>query len=150
MLIVLNAQMDEDQWGMLTFQERESMEDAVSLAATMVAWCRKERVACGFASNGQLQGAEKEEIYLGPQSSPQHYNDCMELVARSIMQRRVSFHSYMERLAHLLPLDPVNVVVLSCYWSESLEAAAVTLRGLGHAVYHYPIVRKEAAHDRVL
>lgn len=150
MLIVLNAQMDEDQWGVLTFQERESLEDAVSLAATMVAWCRKERVACGFASNGQLQGAEKEEIYLGPQSAPQHYNDCMELVARIIMQRRISFHSYMERLARLLSLDPVDVVVLSCYWSEGLEAAAATLRGMGHAVYHYPIARKEAAHDRVV
>ena len=143
-MIVLNAQMTENQWGVLNARERESMEEAVSLAATMVAWCRRNRIACGFASNGMLQAADREvAIYLAPQASPQQYDNCMEALARMIMQRRTGIPNLMMQLGSQLPTEPTDIIVLSCYWSEEMENAAQHLRGMGHGVTYYPVVRKE-------
>ena len=116
------------------------------MAATMVAWCRKNRIACGFASNGMLQGADKETaISLNPLASPQHYDNCMELLARIIMQRRTSFPQLMRQMGSQLPSEPADIVVLSCYWNDEMEQAAQHLRGLGHGVTYYPVVLKEEA-----
>jgi uncharacterized protein (DUF58 family) len=92
-LVVLNVQLKQEQWGPLNEVERESMEDAISLAATMVAWCSKNRIACGFASNGTLLGVDDLPVYLSPSVAAQQYDDLMEILARLVIARKISFQT---------------------------------------------------------
>ena len=147
-VVVLNVQLSENQYGVPNPQEKESMEPAISLAATMIDRCAKENMEFGFVSNGTLEGDEKREILLFPGTGRKHYEDCMDALARILVVRRCSIGNCLEEMRKRLKDVETDIVILSCYQSEDITEAEEHLRADGHGVVHTPIVREEVrSHD---
>ncbi len=144
-MLLLNVQLREDQWGELNEEQRETIEYGLSMAATLAAWAIEHGVETGFSSNGQLVGDETgETIYIPPRNSQEHLSVLLDTMARMRIRRQSSMQAFMEELQGRALRD-MDIVVISPYWSDLLEDRAQRLRAMGNAVTYLPAERRYAA-----
>ncbi|MBO4298017.1 MAG: DUF58 domain-containing protein [Clostridia bacterium] len=144
MLVVLNVQASEEQWGDLMDYEQEGIEQGVRIAATLCKRALDAGVEAGFATNGCMTGEKGtgKTILIPARRS----NDQMELLltamARMEIHREITFPTLLETLCSLQGED---ILILSVYDSEQIQARVDMLRAAGNSV---TMMRLERGHRR--
>lgn len=140
LLVVINAQMSEEQWGDLMDYEQALIEYAISLAATVCVRVLCAGVAAGFAANMPLAGEETPALF-----PPERYNAREEELLRAFARLKIlrcrNFLSFLDDLSFLRGTD---ILLLSAYTSEGMEEKIRQLRYLGNTVTVH-LLKKEAA-----
>lgn len=141
LLVVINGQMSEDQWGDLMDYEQALIEHAISLAATVCCRVLRGGVAAGFAANMPLNEQEKTTI-LPPEKNPGREEELLAAFAKLKILRSRNFLSFLEDLSFLRGTD---VLLLSAYTSPNVEEKLRNLRMLGNTVTVHLLEKEEAA-----
>ena len=140
LLVVINAQMSENQWGDLMDYEQDLIERAISMAATLCVNVLRSGVAAGFAANMPLNHEETPTVY-----PPERYNareeELLSAFARLRILRCRNILSFLDDLSFLRGTD---ILFISAYTSEALEEKLDQLRFLGNTVTVH-LMEKEAA-----
>ena len=131
-MVVLNVQTSEEQWGDLMDYEQETVEQGVRIAATLCLRALNAGVEAGFASNACLTGEKNEgrTVLVPARRSQAQANILLGTMARLLIHREVRFPTFLDDL----PLDRgIDVVILSAYDSEEIRARMERLRRNGNS-----------------
>lgn len=130
LLVVINAQMSEDQWSDLMDYEQDIIERAISIAATVCIKVLSAGVAAGFAANMPL-GESESITLLPPERHSAREEELLSAFARLKILRCRNFLSFLDDLSFLRGTD---ILILSAYTSEAVEDKTALLRRLGNTV----------------
>ena len=139
LLVVINAQMSENQWGDLMDYEQDMIERAISIAATVCVKVLSAGVAAGFAANMPM-GESEIPALLPPERHSAREEELLSAFARLKILRCRNFLSFLDDLSFLRGTD---ILLLSAYVSEGMEEKISQLRFLGNTVTVYRL-EKEA------
>ena len=132
LLVVLNAQRHEKQWhDHLVEEDAELIEYGISMAATACVQALHEGLAVGFAANMVLDN-EKESVMLLPSDGNGWEEKLLTTFARLKILRTKHFPQFLQELTVHSGLD---ILVLSAYHSDGIEASIQELRHAGNQVY---------------
>lgn len=131
LLVVLNVQASEDQWGELMDYEQPPIEQGIRIAATTCLRALAGGVEAGFAANASLVGAEGRCVRLAPARASGQAEGLLTALARLRIHREVSFPTFLEELKGLTGAD---ILILSMYDSPLLEERREQLRRMGNNV----------------
>ena len=128
LVVLLNGQRREEQWGELSDLEQPIIEYGISLAATLCLQALQQGKEAGFGANLPLDEADYC-TFLPPQpGDPQAL--LRQLACLRIRCLR-SFPTYLEELPAITGQD---ILILSCYDCEALQLQAERLRRMGNTV----------------
>ena len=131
LLVVLNMQSEELQWrDQLSEKDTEVVEYAISLVATLCVQTLQSGLAVGFATNMPMAGSKESTIML-PADGTSREEDILSNLARLNIVRTQHFPTLLESLTAYSGLD---ILVLSRYDSDSIQAAITQLRRSGNEV----------------
>ena len=130
LLVVINAQMSENQWGELMDYEQDIIERAISIAATVCLRVLSAGVAAGFAANMPM-GESETPALLPPERHSAREEELLSAFARLRILRCRNFLSLLDDLSAFRGTD---MLILSAYTSESVEGKIALLRRLGNTV----------------
>lgn len=131
LLVVLNSQLQEKQWDNHVSQEgAEQIEYGISLAATACVKALREGMAVGFATNMPVD-SRKESILLPPADGNGWEETLLTTFARLTVLRTEHFLQFLECLNGYSGID---ILILSAYDSEGIQAAMRKLRHNGNQV----------------
>ena len=133
MLVVLNVQASEEQWGDLMDYEQEGIEQGIRIAATLCRRALDAGVEAGFASNACLTGEKGsgKTILIPARRSSDQLEILLTTMAQMEIHREVTFPTFLEALCDLQGAD---ILILSTYESESIQARVDMLRAAGNSV----------------
>jgi uncharacterized protein (DUF58 family) len=142
LLVLLNVQKQERQWGDLMDYEQAAVERGISLAAALCLRALRAGLDAGFAANAPM-GAD---LSLSTLLLPAHYagreEDLLEAIARLKIIRTKNFHTFLDDLGQLSGLD---IMILSAYDSPLLQERIALLRLRGNSVALLPLPGEVAA-----
>lgn len=142
LLVVLNMQSSADQWGdVLMDYEQGAVEYGISMAASLCMHALNAGAAAGFAANMPLIG-ETGCTALLPCSGENARERLLSAFARLKIVRALRFETF---LAQLDVPSGVDVLVLSRYTSEDVEAALAMIRRRGSQASLYLMKGGECA-----
>lgn len=131
LLVVLNMQNEELQWrDHLSDKDIEVVEYAISLVATVCVQSLQSGLAAGFATNMPMEGSKESTVML-PADGTSREEDILANLARLKVVRTQHFPTLLESLTAYSGLD---ILVLSRYDSDSIQAAITQLRRSGNEV----------------
>ncbi|MDD4796150.1 MAG: DUF58 domain-containing protein [Eubacteriales bacterium] len=132
--LLVNVQRHEDQWDDLTEDQHGPIEELLSLCATYAAWARGNGVETALRCNARQNILDDTRLEVDFGGGDGHFHQLMATLARIKILRRRSFSSFLDE--EILPsgVSGADIVILSCYWSPSLEERANRLRALGNSV----------------
>ena len=131
LLVVLNMQSEELQWrDQLSDKDTEVVEYAISLVATLCVQTLQSGLAVGFATNMPMAGSKESTVML-PADGTSREEDILSNLARLNIVRTQHFPTLLESLTAYSGLD---ILVLSRYDSDSIQAAITQLRRSGNEV----------------
>lgn len=133
MLVVLNVQTSEEQWGELMDYEQEGIEQGIRIAATLCLRALNTGVEAGFACNGCLQGdkGSGKTVFVPSRSSNSQAELLLATMARLEIHREKTFSTFLENLGDMVNTD---VLILSTYDSEAIRYQMNMLRRAGNSV----------------
>ncbi len=140
LMVILNAQRKDDQWGdtLMEYEEGE-IEYGISVAATLCVRALRSGLTAGFAANMPL-GEEKTSVVMLPDGGPAREETLLTALARLTILRTLSFPTFLDTLTAVTDMD---VVVLSCYDSEEVQQGLARLRRQGNRVMLHLLPRTE-------
>ena len=127
LMVLINGQKTENQWGDLMEYEQEAIERAISLAATMCLQALRQGVEAGFGANMPLDEGE-ESAWLPPLPGRGREKELLRAFACLRVKRVRRFPTFLEQLP---PLRGVDYIILSCYDSEEIRQRMAALRRMG-------------------
>lgn len=130
LMVLINVQKQEEQWGDLMDYEQERIEYAISLAATMCLDALARGMNAGFAANMPLDEDGVCACML-PQRGVGREEELLQAMACLRIKRVLSFPTFLEQLPRISGTD---LVILSCYDSEAIQWQMGQLRALGNSV----------------
>lgn len=130
LLVILNVQKDEHQWGDLMDYEQDAVEHGISLAATLCLKALRGGVEAGFAANAPMDAADGTTI-LPPARYAGRDRDLLEAMARLRIVRTRNFFTFLDDLGQLSGHD---IVILSAYDSALIQERVAMLRVRGNSV----------------
>jgi uncharacterized protein (DUF58 family) len=131
LMVVLNMQSEELQWrDQLNEKDTEVVEYAISLVATLCVQTLQSGLAVGFATNMPMEGSRESTIML-PADGTSREEDILANLARLNIVRTQHFPTLLESLTAYSGLD---ILVLSRYDSDSIQASIAQLRRSGNEV----------------
>lgn len=150
MLVVLNVQASEEQWGDLMDYEQEGIEQGIRIAATLCARALRAGVEAGFAANGCLYGEKGSgrTVHIPARSAAGQMETLLTAMARLEIHREMTFPTFLETLCELQNAD---ILILSTYDSEAIEARVDRLRQRGNSVTLMKLERgsrREKSHSK--
>lgn len=130
LMVILNCQNREDQWGELMDYEQEQIEHGISILATICIKALKMGTQAGFAANMPMEGST-DCAYVSPVGGAGAED--MLLSAMSLLQvkRARRFPIFLESLSQLTGMD---IIILSCYESAEIHEHMELLRRRGNHV----------------
>ena len=142
LLVILNAQRKDTQWGdhLMEYEEGE-IEYGISVAATLCVRALRSGLAAGFAANMPF-GESKESVVMLPDGGPAREEELLTAFARLSIVRTLAFPLFLDTLGDVHGMD---VLVLSCYDSESVQEGLEKLRRQGNQVTLHILERGDAA-----
>lgn len=141
LLIILNVQMDERQWGELMPYEQDVVEQGVSLAATLLVKALGAGVEAGFAANAPMDDGNLPMV-LPPARYAGREEDLLEALARLRIRRARSFQTFLEGMGHMTGMD---MLILSAYDSALIREQMAGLRLRGNSVALVTLCREVSA-----
>ena len=139
LLVIINAQMKEDQWGELMEYEQPVIERAISLAATVCLKALNMGVAAGFTANMPIGDSDTPAL-LKPERYQGRDEELLAAFARLRIHRCRNFLSFLDDLSAFRGTD---MLLLSPYMSEAVEEKIRNLRLLDNTVTVH-LLEKEA------
>jgi uncharacterized protein (DUF58 family) len=132
-LLCLNTQINDRVYVSMEPREIDFLENGVNIAAALAAWCCDNGIDAGLCCNGEDQSSPEDAIFVAPGGGEAKLNEILEALAVLKIKMRVGFHATLDSLL-AAGLTDTDVVVISAYWSESLESRAEALRKAGNSV----------------
>lgn len=130
LLVVINSQLSENQWGEIMDYEQDTIEYAISMTASLCVRVLQSGIACGFAAN-MPSGEDKQCTVLMPSAGQQREDEILSALSRLRIKRVRNFLPFLEDLSVLRGTD---ILILSAYTSEGMEEKMAQLRRLGNQV----------------
>ncbi len=133
-MLCFNCQINDQLYGAMEPQDIEFLENGVNISAALAAWCCDNGIDAGFCSNGEDRSAKPDsEIYVAPGTGEAKLNEILESLAVLGIKMRKGFHALMDDLINAGTTE-MDIVIISAYWSDSLESRAQTLRKMNNSV----------------
>ena len=148
MLVVLNVQASEEQWGDLMDYEQEGVEQGLRIAATLCRRALDAGVEAGFATNACLIGEKGtgKTILIPAERGAGQMEQILTVMARMEIHREMTFPTFLE---YLCSLQNADILILSLYDSESIRLRMDMLRSAGNSVTFMTLERgRKHAEDR--
>jgi len=130
MMVIVNAQMSEHQWGDLMEYEQDRVEYMLSLAASLCVRAVRGGVEAGFAANIPFDRGGEPAI-LPPSASSARETELLSAMAHLTIQHTRTILALLDSLCAYSGLD---MLILSTYDSELLERRMQNLRLCGNTV----------------
>ncbi len=129
LLIVLNGQLTEDQWGDVSDSDQAPLEHAISMAATLCVLALRAGMPAGFACNLQ-SGGDGSAVSM-PGLSPGREEELLTAMARIRLRRTLRFGTFAQALQ---TGGGLSVLVLSAYDGQDVQESLAALRRQGNDV----------------
>ncbi|HPF86451.1 MAG TPA: DUF58 domain-containing protein [Candidatus Limiplasma sp.] len=129
-LIIINAQMTENQWGDLMEYEQQVVEYMISATATLCITSLRQGVEAGFAINVPVDEEEGFTL-LAPSRSSTREGEILSTMAHLTLKRTQTILKVLDDLRTLTGMD---MLLLSVYDSELIEQRLDALRASGNTV----------------
>lgn len=136
LLVLLNIVPRENQWDTADEADRETVEQGIRLAASLMCYALEDGMEVGFGSNGYAKPEEERTVYLAPASGAQQSELLLEVCARLVIRRVRPFHVFLGEIP--MPQD-TDVVILTGYENDLLRQRVQELRARGNSVSILPI-----------
>ena len=136
LLVLLNVAPTERLWGKIGEDDCARMEQAVRLAASLLFYALQDGREAGFGSNGYAQPYEGQTVFLPCASGERQIELMLEVMARLVIERVLNMPAFLDSLP---ALENTDVLVLTAYQGENIEAACASLRARGNSVTCYPV-----------
>ena len=130
LMIILNSQLRENQWGDLMEYEQEIIEREISLAATLCVRALRQGCTVGFAANMPMDDS-REGAVLMPSGGLPREEALLTAFAKLKVLRTFRFPAFLDTLDQLTGL---NIIVLSPYDSDEIRLRLNRLRRQGNTV----------------
>lgn len=145
LMVILNAQRKDAQWGdhLMEYEEGE-IEYGISVAATMCVRALRNGLSAGFAANMPF-GEEKDSVVMLPDGGAAREEELLTALARLTVVRTLAFPLFLDTLTDVTDMD---VLVLSCYDSEAVQAGLEKLRRQGNQVTLHILERTPSDDER--
>ena len=140
MLVIINAQTSENQWGDLMEYEQQAVEYMISLAASLCVNALRFGVEAGFAINVPVDGEDGPTL-LPPSKSSAREEEILSAMAHLTLKRT---RTILMVLDDLRACTGMNMLLLSAYDSELLQLRMDALRQSGNTVTLQLIGKGEA------
>ena len=133
MVVVLNVQTSEEQWGDLMDYEQEGIEQGIRIAATLCMRALNAGVEAGFACNGCLQGdrGTGKTVFVQARNSSDQAEVLLATMARLEIHREMTFATFLDALGDAANTD---ILILSTYESDAIRYQMDMLRRAGNSV----------------
>lgn len=147
MLILLNVQNSEQQWGDLMDYEQDGIEQGIRIAATLCMRALHAGVEAGFGCNGCLYGERDtgKTVLVSARGGSEQEELLLTTMARVEIHREAAFDVYLESLPHMTGED---ILILSCYDSERIRYHMDLLRQEGNSVTFMKLERGRKGHEK--
>lgn len=136
LMLLVNLQLSDDQWGELSEEQCNPIEECLAMAATYAAWAQRNGVETAFLCNGRYSFVSTDnvavEVPLG--GGQGHLTQMLETMARVKIARRRSFATWLDDEVIPRGIGGCDIVVISPYWSPLLEERAGRLRRMENSV----------------
>lgn len=132
-LICLNCQIRDQLYGAMEPRDVEFLENGVNISAALAAWCCDQGMDAGFCANGENRTDSKLPVHVEPGSGEAKLNEILEALAVLHIKMSVGFHALLDNLINSGTTE-MDIVVVSAYWSDSLQTRAETLRKMNNSV----------------
>ena len=134
LLVLLNTEISEQQWGVVLESEAGPIEYGISLAATILVWAMKNGLKAGFGTNGYLiDDPDKNPVYVAQDGGAGGIKNVLEVMSRIVIARKLSFFTYIETLIENKTRD-MDILILSTYMNERLKSQTDRLKLFGNTV----------------
>ena len=130
LMVLINGQLTESQWGSLMDYEQPRIEYAISLAASMCVYALRRGMEAGFAASMPLDESEECACMLPNRGTGWEEALLCGFAAIRIRLLR-SFPTFLEQMPRLTGAD---IVILSCYDSPEIRERMQQLYRLGNSV----------------
>ncbi len=130
LMVLVNGQKTESQWGDLMDYEQAQIEYAISMAASMCVYALRQGMEAGFAANMPLDEGTDCACML-PSRGAAWEDALLRAYAALRIQLLRSFPTFMEQLPRMTGMD---IVILSCYDSDEIRRQMTQLEHLGNSV----------------
>jgi len=141
LMVLINGQKAEDQWGDLMDYEQGVIEYGISLAATLCVDALRRGLSAGFAASLPMDGADECAVVL-PGRGPGFEESLLRAYSCLELRQVRSFTTFLDTLPALSGMD---IVILSGYQSAEIEKRMDVLRLMGNSVSLRLI--REVAHE---
>ena len=137
-MLLLNCQISGNLMGGMEPDQLEVLENGVTLAASLAAWCVQNGVDVGFMANGENMMEPGVTVSVEPRCSQAH----LERILRELSLLRIKMVLDIDTLLDKQlqgGITDMDLLIISAYWDERLEQRAQRLRRQGCSVTWLPI-----------
>jgi uncharacterized protein (DUF58 family) len=89
-------------------------------------------------TNGDNRLDEGSDIWIEPRCSAAQLEKILETLALLLIKMRLAIHTLLDRQI-AAGLSDMDIVIVSAYWSDTLELRASQLRRMNNSVTYIPI-----------
>lgn len=140
LLVLLNGQKTESQWGNLMDYEQAEIEDAISLAASLCVLVLKQGCSAGFGTNLKLQGRDETPL-VHPQAGAAQIERLLDTFAMLRINFTLRFETYLKTLE----LRPgTDLLILTCYLTDDMNAVIAAMKRQGYRVQTFLLPARTA------
>lgn len=139
-LLIFNSQISDRLMGVMQPEEIEFLENGVSLCASLAGWCVESGIEVGLCTNGENALSPADEICLEPKGGQGQLESILEALATLNIKMKFGIHTVLDRRV-ASGLNGADILLISAYWSETLEGRAQKLRRAGNSVTWLPLRR---------
>lgn len=136
-LVLLNVQAKENQWGELMDYEHETIEQGIRIAATLCERAIRFGSEAGFASNACFAGEKGQgnTIFVPARRSADQLEQLLSAMARMIVHHELTFQTFLDNFE----VSGADILILSAYESEGIRRRMREMELMGNSVAFVPL-----------
>lgn len=139
-LLIFNTQISDGLMGGMQPEEIEFLERGISVCAALASFCTANGIEVGFASNGDDARESGKEIYIPARAGDAQREVVLEQLATLVIKMKCGIHTVLDRrIAD--GTTGMDILLVSAYWSETIEKRAAQLRAAGNSVTHIALTK---------
>ena len=131
--VILNSQVSENLWSVMSEEEKEIIEEGIRISAGIISLSLENGLPAGFASNCTLEGREGETVYIPPVASDSQLETILETMASILVVCQLSFQTFLSGLV-ADSVTGLDIAIVSAYTNDDIEYMMNLLRGMGNTV----------------
>jgi uncharacterized protein (DUF58 family) len=140
-LILFNIDSSSWQDPFPNDKECDRIEFGIHFCAAVAEKAIRQGIATGFCSNGHFKD-ETEFVSIPPRCSKTQLYTILEAMARLQLHRSLSFYTMIINMKSNIPKD-TDILIISLYMDEKIQAQIHELRRCGHQVETWVISESE-------